>query len=89
MFCFVMLLQLGTYLALTGERLKSHEVIGLGLATHYIPTSEYERIVHYLTGLEFGSNVTQEERDEIIHEALEELETDEAFQEVDPGATKF
>ncbi|CAI5705599.1 unnamed protein product [Peronospora effusa] len=75
---------LGTYLALTGERLKSHEVIGLGLATHYLPTSEYERMVHFLTGLEFADNTTQEERDEIIHEALEELETDEAFQEIDP-----
>ncbi|GMF18777.1 unnamed protein product [Phytophthora lilii] len=76
---------LGTYLALTGERLKGHEVIGLGLATHYLPTSEYETLVHHLTGLEFADNVPQEERDEIIHEALEELETDEAFQEIDPG----
>uniref|UniRef100_A0AAV1T4X6 3-hydroxyisobutyryl-CoA hydrolase n=1 Tax=Peronospora matthiolae TaxID=2874970 RepID=A0AAV1T4X6_9STRA len=75
---------LGTYLALTGERLKGHEVIGLGLATHYLPTSEYETLVHHLTGLEFAEHVTQEERDEIIHEALEELETDEAFQEIDP-----
>ncbi|KAG1705215.1 hypothetical protein DVH05_004147 [Phytophthora capsici] len=75
---------LGTYLALTGERLKGHEVIGLGLATHYLPTSEYETLVHHLTGLEFEDHVSQEERDEIIHEALEELETDEAFQEVDP-----
>lgn len=79
------MLQLGTYLALTGERLKGHEVIGLGLATHYLPTSEYETLVHHLTGLEFAEHVTQEERDEIIHEALEELETDEAFQEIDPG----
>ncbi|OWZ21716.1 3-hydroxyisobutyryl-CoA hydrolase [Phytophthora megakarya] len=75
---------LGTYLALTGERLKGHEVIGLGLATHYLPTTEYETLVHHLTGLEFGNHVSQEERDEIIHEALEELETDEAFQEIDP-----
>ncbi|KAG3217176.1 hypothetical protein PC129_g11987 [Phytophthora cactorum] len=75
---------LGTYLALTGERLKGHEVIGLGLATHYLPTSEYETLVHYLTGLEFADHVPQEQRDEMIHEALEELETDEAFQEIDP-----
>ncbi|KAE9047229.1 hypothetical protein PR003_g1184 [Phytophthora rubi] len=75
---------LGTYLALTGERLKGKEVIGLGLATHYLETSEYETLVHHLTGLEFADNVPQEERDEIIHEALEELETDEAFQEIDP-----
>ncbi|KAG7393485.1 hypothetical protein PHYBOEH_006055 [Phytophthora boehmeriae] len=75
---------LGTYLALTGERLKGKEVIGLGLATHYMETSEYETLVHHLTGLEFEDNVPQEERDEIVHEALEELETDEAFQEIDP-----
>ncbi|CAI5745804.1 unnamed protein product [Peronospora destructor] len=75
---------LGTYLALTGERLESHEVIGLGLATHYIPTSEYETMMHSLTGLEFSDDVTQEDRDEMIHEALEELEMDEAFQEIDP-----
>ncbi|CAH0482262.1 unnamed protein product [Peronospora belbahrii] len=75
---------LGTHLALTGERLQGHEVIGLGLATHYLPTSEYETLVHHLTGLEFAKHVTQEERDEMIHEALEELETDEAFQEIDP-----
>ncbi|GMF17011.1 unnamed protein product [Phytophthora fragariaefolia] len=77
---------LGTYLALTGERLKGHEVIGLGLATHFLQSSEYEQLVHYLTGLEFEDDVPQEVRDEMIHEALEELETDEAFQEVDPGA---
>ncbi|RLN45248.1 hypothetical protein BBJ29_002531 [Phytophthora kernoviae] len=75
---------LGTYLALTGERLKGKEVIGLGLATHYMETSEYETLVHHLTGLEFEESVSQEERDEIVHEALEELETDEAFQEIDP-----
>ncbi|TDH70756.1 hypothetical protein CCR75_001151 [Bremia lactucae] len=74
---------LGTFLALTGERLKSHEVIGFGLATHYLPTSEYDTLVHHLTGLEFEKNVSQEERDEMIHEALAELETDEAFQEID------
>lgn len=75
---------LGTFLALTGERLKGHEVIGLGLATHYLPTSEYETLVHHLTGLEFEDQVSQEERDERIHEALAELETDEACQEVHP-----
>lgn len=75
---------LGTYLALTGERLKGKEVIGLGLATHYMETSEYETLVHHLTGLEFEARVPQEQRDEMIHEALEELETDEAFQEIDP-----
>jgi 3-hydroxyisobutyryl-CoA hydrolase len=75
---------LGTYLALTGERVKGSEVIGLGLATHYIPSSEYETLVHHLTGLEFQSYMTQEQRDEIIHESLEELETDEAHAEIDP-----
>ncbi|RLN06300.1 hypothetical protein BBJ28_00008849, partial [Nothophytophthora sp. Chile5] len=75
---------LGTYLALTGERLKGKEVIGLGLATHYLPTVEYETLVHHLTGIEFEDDVPQEVRDELIHEALEELETDEAFQEIDP-----
>lgn len=76
---------LGTYLALSGERVKGKEVIGFGLATHYLPSAEYETLVHHLTGLEFDKKVSQEERDEIIHEALEELETDEAFQEIDPG----
>lgn len=76
---------LGTYLALSGERVKGKEVIGFGLATHYLPSDEYETLVHHLTGLEFDKKVSQEERDEIIHEALEELETDEAFQEIDPG----
>ncbi|KAF1332358.1 3-hydroxyisobutyryl-coa hydrolase, partial [Globisporangium splendens] len=75
---------LGTYLALTGERVKGSEVIGLGLATHYIPSSEYESLVHHLTALEFQSYMTQEQRDEIIHETLEELETDEAQAEIDP-----
>ncbi|TMW63856.1 hypothetical protein Poli38472_002797 [Pythium oligandrum] len=75
---------LGTYLALTGDRVKGKEVIGFGLATHYLPTNEYETLVHHLTGLEFPSTMPQDERDEMIHEAIEELETDEAFQEVDP-----
>lgn len=78
------MLQLGTYLALSGERVKGSEVIGLGLATHYISSAEYETLVHHLTGLEFQKYMTQEERDEIIHETLEELETDEAQAEIDP-----
>lgn len=45
--------------------------------------------MHHLTGLEFENHVPQEERDEMIHEAIEELETDEAFQEIDPGALRF
>lgn len=79
--------QLGTYLALTGERLQGTEVIGLGLATHYLPSTEYETLMHHLTGLAFEDHISQEERDEIIHEAIAELETDEAVQEVDPGAS--
>lgn len=59
-------------------------MIGLGLATHYIPSADYETLVHHLTGLEFQSYMTQEQRDEIIHESLEELETDEAQAEIDP-----
>lgn len=64
--------------------MKGSEVIGLGLATHYIPSAEYETLVHHLTGLEFQNYMTQEQRDEIIHESLEELETDEAHAEIDP-----
>lgn len=60
-------------------------MIGLGLATHYMPSSEYETLIHHLTGLAFEEDISQEERDEIIHEALAELETDEANQEIDPG----
>jgi hypothetical protein len=45
-------------------------------------------MVHHLTGLEFAHHIPQEQRDEIVHETLEELETDEAFQEVDPGEWK-
>lgn len=40
--------------------------------------------MHHLTGLEFQDHMSQEERDEIIHETLEELETDDAKAEVDP-----
>ncbi|TYZ57642.1 hypothetical protein PybrP1_003394 [[Pythium] brassicae (nom. inval.)] len=75
---------LGTYLALTGERVKGSEVIGLGLATHYVPSADYETLVHHLTGLEFQDYMSQEQRDEILHETLEELETDEANAEIDP-----
>ncbi|KAJ0399672.1 hypothetical protein P43SY_000045 [Pythium insidiosum] len=75
---------LGTYLALTGERVKGKEVIGFGLATHYLPTDEYDTLVHHLTGLEFPADMPQDVRDEMIHEAIAELETDEANQEVDP-----
>lgn len=74
---------LGTYLALTGERLKGKEVIGFGLATHYLPTSEYDSLIHHLTGLDFPTEMAQEERDEILHEMITELETDEAAQEID------
>jgi 3-hydroxyisobutyryl-CoA hydrolase len=76
---------LGTYLALTGDRVKGKEVIGLGLATHYLETKEYDALIHHLSGLDFQKHMTQEERDEIIHETIEELETDDANQEPNPG----
>ncbi|DAZ97953.1 TPA: hypothetical protein N0F65_006378 [Lagenidium giganteum] len=73
----------GTYLALTGERLKGKEVIGFGLATHYLPATEYETLVHHLSGLDFPKDMPQEERDDILHETLAELEEDDADQEID------
>nr|CCA19097.1 3hydroxyisobutyrylCoA hydrolase putative [Albugo laibachii Nc14] len=74
---------LGTFLALTGERLEGPEVIGFGLATHYMESSVYKDLVHHLTGFDFPSDMPQEERDEALHEALEEFETEDAVQDID------
>ena len=40
--------ELGTFLALTGARLKGHDVYSAGIATHFIPSHRLERLV---TGL--------------------------------------
>lgn len=74
---------LGTYLALSGERVKGEEVIGLGLATHYIPTEHFENLQTLLSEMDVH-NLSPEDRDDLISETLEQLEGDESFQEPNP-----
>ena len=73
-------------MALTGERLKGPEVIGFGLATHYMESNVCDNLMHHLTGFDFPNDMPQEERDEALHEALEEFETEDAQQDIDSGS---
>ncbi|OQR87821.1 3-hydroxyisobutyryl-CoA hydrolase [Achlya hypogyna] len=74
---------LGTFLALTGERLKGAEVFGVALATHFVESKELVDLRNHLVEFDFSPEVRQSMRDDIIDESIGDLETevDETNQE--------
>ncbi|KDO32272.1 hypothetical protein SPRG_02751 [Saprolegnia parasitica CBS 223.65] len=67
---------LGTFLALTGERLKGAEVFGVALATHFVESKELVDLRNHLVEFDFDPEVRQSMRDEIIDESIGDLETE-------------
>ncbi|RUP44017.1 ClpP/crotonase-like domain-containing protein, partial [Jimgerdemannia flammicorona] len=58
--------EVGTYLALTGEKLKGSDVFHAGIATHYVPSSRLQALEDRLAELETSDN-------EVINMAIEEF----------------
>ncbi|EQC27739.1 hypothetical protein SDRG_14488 [Saprolegnia diclina VS20] len=67
---------LGTFLALTGERLKGAEVFGVALATHFVESKELVDLRNHLVEFDFDPEMRQSVRDEIIDESIGDLETE-------------
>jgi hypothetical protein len=75
---------LGTFLALTGERIKGPELMGLALATHYIASKEDQETVKNTLKFDFGpTELTLRQRDNIVddHLTMMEDEVDETNEE--------
>ncbi|TKX22102.1 3-hydroxyisobutyryl-CoA hydrolase [Elsinoe australis] len=67
--------ELGTYLALTSERLKGPEVFFSGIATHYIDSSSLPDLEARLAELQFKDYADMEERLMVINSTIEEFTT--------------
>ncbi|PNS19381.1 3-hydroxyisobutyryl-CoA hydrolase, mitochondrial [Sphaceloma murrayae] len=67
--------ELGTYLALTSERLKGPEVFFAGIATHYLDSSSLPDLEARLAELQFKDYASMEERLTIINSTIEEFTT--------------
>ncbi|KAI8356120.1 ClpP/crotonase-like domain-containing protein [Choanephora cucurbitarum] len=68
--------QLGTYLGLTGKRLKGTDVFYAGIATHYVPHSRLSALEARLAELD---HATHEMVNQAIEEFSAELETEPLF----------
>ncbi|KAF0719995.1 Aste57867_646 [Aphanomyces stellatus] len=66
---------LGTFLALSGERIKGPEMLALALATHYVDAKDLGILKDRLRGFEFPPEMSQAIRDDIIDESIVEIET--------------
>ena len=67
--------EVGTYLALTSERLKGVQSYYAGVATHYIDSSSLESLTARLSELVFKDNADKGERLAIIDATIEEFST--------------
>ncbi|KAI5285000.1 hypothetical protein KEM55_000821, partial [Ascosphaera atra] len=66
---------LGTYLALTSERLTADEVFYSGIATHYINSTTLASLVQRLSELVFHDRTTLDERLDIVNRTMAEFHT--------------
>jgi len=67
--------ELGTYMALTSERLKGVQAYYAGVATHYIDSSSLESLTARLSELVFKDYADKSERLSIIDATIEEFST--------------
>jgi len=67
--------EIGTYLALTSERLKGPDVLFAGIATHYIHSTSLSALESRLAELRFRDYDTLEERLALISATIEEFST--------------
>ncbi|RHY92095.1 hypothetical protein DYB37_002606 [Aphanomyces astaci] len=78
---------LGTFLALTGERIKGAELLALALATHYIDAKDVDVLKDQLREFKFPDDMPEDTRDDMIDETIVCIET--TTDEVDDGTIHF
>lgn len=74
---------LGTYLALSGEKLRGEEVSALGVATHCVPSNRYELLIHALTGLELKDSMSDAFKYQMIADTIAEFSEDDLIMDDD------
>lgn len=67
--------EIGTYLALTSDRLKGYDVVAAGIGTHYIPQSELGNLEARLTEA-FAQGKTPKDSFEFVNNILNEFSID-------------
>lgn len=67
--------ELGTYLALTSDRLEGVHAMYAGIATHYLHSSSLPDLEARLAELTFTDSATIDERNQIVNDTIEEFVT--------------
>lgn len=67
--------EIGTYLALTSERLKGVQALYSGIATHYLDSSVLSNLTNRLSELVFKDHATMEERVSLVNKTINEFST--------------
>lgn len=67
--------ELGTYLALTSERLKGVQALYAGIATHYLHSSVLGNLTSRLSELVFNDHATLEQRLDLVNRTIAEFST--------------
>lgn len=67
--------EVGTYLALTSERLKGVQALYAGIATHYIDSSVLGNLTQRLSELTFKDYASVEERLDLVNKTIAEFST--------------
>ncbi|ETW07394.1 hypothetical protein H310_01919 [Aphanomyces invadans] len=66
---------LGTFLALTGERIKGAELLALALATHYVDAKDVELLKDQLREFNFPEDMAEDTRDDMVAETITMIES--------------
>ena len=76
--------EIGTYLALTSERLDGVQVLYAGIANHYLHSSVLSNLTQRLSELVFPDHVGLNERLDIVHKTIEEFSLDLPSRQEEP-----
>lgn len=68
--------EIGTYLALTSERLQGVQVMNAGVATHYLDSSVLQPLTTRLSELNFRDGASMHERFRLIDDTISEFSTE-------------
>ena len=68
--------EIGTYLALTSERLMGVQTLYAGIATHYLDSSILSSLTQRLSELVFNDYATMQERLQLINSTIDEFASD-------------
>ncbi|KAF5097225.1 hypothetical protein DV451_003923 [Geotrichum candidum] len=68
--------QIGTYLALTSDRLKGYDVVAAGIATHYVPEAVLPELEARLAEIISDNKIIPTDPFNLVNNVLEEFATD-------------